>query len=374
MNEEIKNLYEDDAVAPDDVLKAMNEAATYSGSEMTKESMRKRKNKNAQKKGKPTKPNKDREERKSKAQELQNKLNEGANFMANLNVGRKQTNNVVGEAVNIPGFDVNAVLGDRESFIKQRINLECTKEIGIDDAQMKLIEGEYEILKANVRAFDLDTIPTLEQFKKYFNTYGAVATQRMVNSSWWVYYVDGEETKKYTFKDVKEHFIQPWLFAHAVNQFGRYTNNDLGITVDPVWSDFRGIGLLSPDEVATVAQRVAKLYELSGIKILRGIMAEPASNPEMMTSHEESVTMDGITTMQYRQYFRHVNIAEFIYCSRVARKAIKLKVTEKVTEDQEEANTKAVADRFNAAYICSYDLTWFMNINREIILSAMKDI
>lgn len=398
MNDKKENLSGSINDVPLDVLQQMNDAASYRGDALVKKTKQKRFNKRAKKRGEQIPVDQDYKDRVSKAQQLQQEINNGGNFSMNQNVGRKNnTNNIVGDQIEVAGIDFEKMLGNRESMVKQRTNLECIKEIGIHEPQKELIEAEFELLMNGVRSFELDLIPSKVQFLKYFNTYGAVAIQRIVNSSWWVYYlekVDGKDVRKrHTFKDVKDHFVQPWIFSHAVNQFGRYTNNDIGITVDPVWSDFLGIGLLAPNEIATIAQKVAKLYELNGIKILRGVLAESASNPEIMTSHVEKTTVDGMEVNQYRQYFRHINIAEFMHCARVHRQPFTLKDVAKKTEQSEATATGAkeslnsdtsetsvdvevdpLKDRFLAAFICAYDEGFFMSKNREVVLSAMKDI
>ena len=372
---------------PQDVLKAMNEAATYKGKKMKSESARKRKAKVARKKGDKPPVNEDRQERKSKAQELQQKLNRGDGFMKNQNVGKKNnTNNVVGEEL---GFDVSNILGDRESTVKQRTNLECTMEIGIGAAQRDMLVTDYEALRANVRTFDLDTIPSEEEFTRYCNTYGAVAIARIVNNNWKVLYTkeDGE-VGRYSYKDVKDQFRQPWIFSHAVNQFGRYSNNDLGITVEPVWVDFEQIGILEPSKLASVAQKVAKLYELNGLKVLSGVQCESGANPEIMLSHEEKTSVDGMDIIQYRQYFRHINMAEFLHCSRIKRNKFAVKMAQSVVpahetpeqrisrinaeEEKKSANEALLADRYLAAFINVYDLSYFTAKNRAVMLSAIK--
>ena len=375
---------------PQDVLKAMYEAASYSGKSMRKRSIHKAKNKAARKQGKKEKIDKDFQARKSKTQELQQLLNNGGNFSMNDKVSRETNrNNVVGEMPKFAKFNINSLTEGRTNFVKQRPSIRCCKEVGFMKPQVDLLKAEYQALAGNVRSFDKDTIPTEDEYKQYCNTYSAVAISRIVKSNWKVEVVTKEavgkgaakvENKTLNYKEVKDHFRQPWLLAHAVNQFGRYENNDLGITVDPIWSDFSELGFIAPADIARVAQKVAKLYGLNGITSLPGLQAEQASNPEVMTSHMEECKVDGDTYTQIRQFFRHVNIGNMLVTSRVyfgeLKPVVEMSETATEAEKEEAINEMKVKlrDRYLAAYICAFDVGYFLERNRSMILDEMRDM
>lgn len=332
----------------------LNQAGTYKGKQITKKSREKAWLKRQRKKGKSVpQVSKDTEARKSVAKELMRKISGGENFMANLTPNNKERNNVVGDAFQINGKSFN------DSYLTQSIKqpslVKCIKEIGIDTDGVKVLTKEYDILRGRISNFHADQIPTLEEYLQMANTLGVVVMTFKTTKSFKVKIEvkdESGETKTVTrnYKDKRDKFPRMGAFSHALNQFGRYENLDLGISVEPIWVDYTGLGIVDANDVEIVAQKIMMLYELAGFNQDYGLVCEHGCNADIMTSSQENVTIEDENFTQYRQFFKFINMAEFVFSSCIKREPIKK--LKPLSNNEYEA---LPSTRYTELYKCAYD-------------------
>lgn len=306
-------------------LQELNEAGTYKGEDVKKRSNRK--GFNRRKNGNKPQQDKDLQERKSVAQEIQSRIQKGDSFMSNenkTNTGKR--NNIVGGNFDRWTMDVTGLVNG----LKQPSLVKCRKAIGIDEQGRRALSRVYQLMSGRVSAFDADSIPTEEEFLRMYNTAGAVVTNYKVNKNWKITIaVKGEneannevQTRFVTrnYKDKRDKFPDMDAFGHAINQFGVYKNDDLGICIEPEWVDYTHIGVVEPSDFEIIAQKVQRLNELAGLKnISYGLACDYGCNPDFMTSSDQEVTIDEETFIQYKLFFKNQNVGEMIFASLLRR-------------------------------------------------------
>lgn len=354
------------------LIAQLNRAGTYTGKEISKKSKEKAWRKRQRKKGNTVlPPSKDAEQRKSIAKDLMKKISGGDNFMANnTNINSKERNNVIGDAFTINGKSFN------DSYLTQSIKqpslIKCVKEIGLDTDGVQVLTKEYDILKGRVPQFNMDQIPTLEEYLQMANTLGVVVMTFKNTRSFKVKIEvkdeSGENTKIVTrnYKDKRDKFPRMGAFSHALNQFGRYENLDLGLSVEPIWVDYTGLGIVDANDIEIVAQKIMMLYELAGFNQEYGLVCEYGCNPDIMTSSQENVSFGDENFTQYRHFFKYVNIAEFVFSSCIKRDVIKMK------SNNETVLIDVPLTRYSELYKCSYDRMTLIEKYSQFFITSLS--
>ena len=345
------------------LLAELHKAGAYTREQVEAKSKEKAYRKRKQKKsGKPVQ-SQDLQERKSTANELQNKISGGGTFMANINNG-KERNNVVGGSFSRG----NQVLETKTltGSVKTPNLIQCKKEVYLGEGDVAALTVKYALLKGKVPTYNLDQIPSLEEYLQMHNTVGAVVSNYKVHKNWKVAIKTEDESgeAKVIFKNYKEKkdkFPMLDTFGHALNQIGRWDNLDLGLSVIPEWTDPQSIGMVEPSRIEELALKIVNLHSFAGLNADYGIACELGCNPDIMTSSEREIEIDGETFVEYKQFFRHINMAEFVFASAFSRGPIKKLDGKDLSKD-----------RYTELYTCVYDKETLKDRDKAFLLSCLK--
>lgn len=358
--EEAKNIDSEDN---QDLLAALHKAGSYTREQVEAKTREKFYNKRQRKKGKAPEKSKDLEKRKSTANELQQKLSKGETFMANVNNG-KERNNVVGG-----NFARGTKVLDISSLgmpIKQPNLISCIKEFYLSEDDITALKERYALLRGTVASFNIDQIPTEEEYVQIHNTVAAVVVNYKVHNNWKIALTvtdeDGESRVVYkNYKEKRDKFPMLDTFGHALNQIGRWDNLDLGISVAPVWLDPNNIGVVEPGDVEVIAQKVVNLHQFAGIFADYGMACELGCNPDIMTTSEKKVSIDGEDFIEIKQFYKYVNLGEMVFASAYTRGPIKKRDGKIVS-----------SERYQELYTCNYDKETLKDRDKKFLLSCLN--
>jgi hypothetical protein len=324
------------------------------------------------KKGFKPLPSKDFEDRKSKAQEIQERIKKGETNMAQNGFTGMKGNNVVGDAFRA-GVDKVLGIEANRSYIRKKNLVPYYKDFGLMESDVSNLIEKYKLFKGRIKGFDVERIATEDEFLKLHNTVGAVviASKATTYSTIAVeesVIIEGGQTQTRTvqkkYKGVKDKFATLDDFSHALNQIGRYTDDDLGMSVEPRWIDYTGIGIIQPGEVEAVSQRVRTLFELAGIRVDLGLVCENGSNPDIMTTSEYTTTVDDESFIAYKQRWKNVNVAELMLAAQFSRTGLFRK------DNNEPIKPSLYAEN----YVCAFDKAYLIEKNREFLVTSLGDI
>jgi hypothetical protein len=283
--------------------------------------------------------------------------------MANINNG-KERNNVVGGSFSRGSkvLDTSNLTGST----KQPNLILCKKNVGLEKGDVDYLKVKYALLKGKVPAYNMDQIVSEEDYLKIHNTVGAVVTNYKVHKNWKILtFEENEEGKEErvfkNYKEKRDKFPMLDTFGHALNQIGKWDNMDLGISVTPIWTDPTGIGVVEPSRIEEVAQGVCNLHSFAGLNADLGIACELGCNPDIMTSSERKVIIEDEEFIEYKQFFRHVNLAEFVFASAFTRG----KITKLDGSD-------LPLTRYSELYTCVYDKETLKDRDKTFLLSCLK--
>lgn len=345
------------------LLAELHKAGSYTRDQVKAKSKEKAYMKRQRNKGKAPIVSQDLKERKSTANELQNKISKGEAFMANFTNG-KERNNVIGG--NFTRGNKTLDLSSLTMGLKQPNLIQCIKEFYLSEDDITALKERYALLKGTVASYNLDQVPTEDEYLRIHNTVAAVVINYKVHNNWKIAITEREESgeSKVRYKNYKEKrdkFPMLDTFGHALNQIGRWDNLDLGISVAPVWLDPNNIGVVEPGDIEVIAQKVVNLHQFAGIFAEYGIACELGCNPDIMTTSEKEISIDGEDFIEIKQFFKFVNLAEMVFASAFTRGPIKKK-------DGKELSLA----KYSELYTCAYDKETLRDRDKKFLLSCLN--